>query len=144
MSTPDPISGKDATFLQDAAALTPEVLGWRIEPKGGESRYASDKTSGHRVSWPTINDYDAYVTIKIPATGTVAFNRGDTMASTFDLDGNDTNKLVGNTVVLDEPITVDIGSDDTVDLEYHLGPRGPLTYYGIFWAGAGSSGIPNS
>jgi len=144
MSTPDPISGKNGTFKQDDAALTVEVLGWQIIPKGGESRYASDKTSGHRVAWPTINDYDATLRIKIPATGTVPFNRGDTFAAEFHLDGEDANYLAGNVVVLQQPVTVDIGGDETIDLEYALGPRGPLTYYGIFWAGAGSSGIPNS
>lgn len=144
MSTPDPISGKDATITLDAAAVDEECLGWRVEPKGGESRYASDKTGGHRVAWPTINDYDCYIKFKVPATGQVPMNRGNTPAVVLDLDGGDVNKLSGNMVVLEEPITVDIGSDDTIEIEYHLGPRGPLTYYGIFWAGAGSSGIPNS
>lgn len=143
MSTPDPISGKNATFKEDGVALTVEVLEWSIEPRGGESRYASDKTSGHRVSWPTINDYDARVRIKIPATGTVPFNRGDTFAAQFHIDNTGNNYLSGNVVVLQEPVTVDIGGEETLEIDYSIGPRGPLTYYGILWGGAGSSGIPN-
>jgi len=144
MSTPNPIAGHKATFYADDAALTPEVTGWRIEPKGGEDRYGSDKTSGHRVSWPTVNDYDGYVTVKVPATGNVPFNRGDTFTAEFHIDDEDANYLKGDVVVLDEPIEADIGSEDTLEIEYHLGPRGALTYYGILWAGAGSSGIPNT
>lgn len=144
MSTPNPISGKDATFKKDGSALTVEVLGWDMQPKGGESRYASDKTSGHRVTWTTINDYDMTVRVKVPATGTLPFNRGDTFAGQYHIDGTGNNYYAGNNIVLQEPLTVDIGSDDTLEMEYAIGPRGPLTHYGILWAGSGSSGIPNS
>lgn len=144
MSTPNPLSGKDATFKKDSTALTVECLGWSIDAQGGESRYASDKTSGHRVTWPTINDYNATVRIKVPATGTVPFNRGTTMAAQFHIDDTGSNYLAGNVVVLQEPLTVDIGGDETLELEYSIGPRGPLTHYGVLWAGSGSSGIPNS
>jgi hypothetical protein len=144
MPTPDPISGKDATFKKDAAALAVEVIGWTLTPKGGESRYASDKTAGHRVSWPTVNDYDLAVRVKVPATGQLPFNRGDTFSSELHIDGSGNNYYIGDTVVLQEPLTVDIGGDGTLELEYAIGPRGPLTHYGILWAGSGSSGIPNS
>jgi hypothetical protein len=144
MPTPDPIAGNLATFKKDATALTPEVLGWQIDPKGGEDRYASDKTSGHRVAWPTINDYDAKVRIKIPATGNVPFNRGDTFSAEFHIDNSGSNYYIGNVVVLHEPVAANIGDEGTLELEYALGPRGPLTHYGILWGGAGSSGIPNS
>lgn len=141
---PDPLSGKDATFFQDGSPLTVECLGWAIEPKGGVDEYASDKTAGHMVTWPTINNYRAKVRIKVPATGNVPFNRGDTFAAEFHIDGDDANYYLGNVVVLQEPHNVDIGAEATQEIEYELGPRGPLTHFGIVWGGAGSSGIPNS
>ena len=141
---PDPISGKDATFKKDAAALVVDVLQWTIEPAGGESRYGSDKTGGHKVAWATINDYNAAVIIKVPATGNVPWNRGDVFAAQFHIDDSGNNYLSGDVIVLSDPLDVDIDEDETIEKEYSLGPRSPLVYHGLLWSGAGSSGIPNA
>ena len=144
MATPDPLKGTHATFKKGTTALTVETLGWAIDPRGGADEYASDKTEGHMVTWPTINNYRGTVRVKVPKTGTVPFNRGERFSAEYHIDNTGNNYLKGDCVVLSEPLTVDIGADNTLEIEYEIGPRSPLVYYGIMWAGSGSSGIPNS
>jgi len=77
---PAPLTGKDGTFKKDGSALTVDVTFWRFEPKASEQRFASDKTSGTKVSYVSVKDWDAIVRVKIPASGTLPFNLDDTFA----------------------------------------------------------------
>ena len=69
-----PLTGKNGTFKKDGSALTVDCLGWDFEPIVGEQRFASDKTSGTKIAYATVKDWNARVRVKVPASGTVPFN----------------------------------------------------------------------
>jgi len=137
---PAPLTGKDGTFKKDGSALTVDVTFWRFEPKASEQRFASDKTSGTKVSYVSVKDWDAIVRVKIPASGTLPFNLDDTFAMQLHGDDTGNNYISANGIILGSPIPCDINEGQDSEVEFSIGPRGPALYHGLYWAGAGSSG----
>jgi len=137
---PEPLTGKDGTFKKDGSALVVDVIGWDFEPIVAEQRFASDKTSGTKVAYAAVKDWNARVRVKVPASGTLPFNPDDTFA--MELHGNTTGNdyISANGIILGAPVPCDISEGQNSEVEYQVGPQSPAIYHGLYWAGAGSSG----
>ncbi len=137
---PAVLTGKDGTFKKAGSALTVDCLGWDFEPSANEQEFASDKTSGTKVVYQSVLNWRARVRVKVPSTGKMPFDMGDAFAMQLHGDGTGNNYIAANGIILSNPIPCDIIDGQNSEVEYQVGPRGPATYYGIYWAGAGSSG----
>ena len=137
---PTPLSGKDGTIKSGGVAVAVDVIGWDFEPLANEQRFASDKTSGHKVTYITVKDFNARIRVKIPTTGNLPFVRGDTFVMQLHGDETGNNYISASVVVLSHPIPCDITEGQNSEVEYQLGPRGPATFYGLYYSQAGSSG----
>lgn len=137
----EPLSGKDGTINKDGSPVDVDVLGWDFDAKGNEQRFASDKTSGHKVVYLTVKDFDAKVRVKIPLTGNLPFNRGDQFTIKLHGDDSGNNYIEAPVTVLSNPIPCDITEGQNSEVEYTLGPTAQAVFHGIYWGGAGSSGV---
>ena len=135
-----PLTGKDATFKQGGVALDVDVVGWTFDPKENEVRFASDKTSGHKVGYGSVKDFDAGVTVVMPLTGALPFGVGSTFVAQFHGDDSGNNYIQATVEVTGVPLVGDINEGQDVERTYALMPRGPAVYFGLYWWGAGSSG----
>lgn len=135
------LSGKSGTFKEGGTALDVDVVGWDFEETPNTQKFASDKTSGCKYEYVTVTDWTAKVRVKIPSTGTLPFNPGDTFAMELHGDDSGNNYVKANGIVIGGAVPCDITEGQNSEVEYSIGPRGPAIKYGVYWAGAGSSGI---
>jgi hypothetical protein len=141
MPLEDILTGKNGLVKNNATQLTGHVTGWTFEQQGGEQRFNSDKTSGHKVAFRTVDDFSATIRIKVPASGAkIPFNRGDQIVMNLHGDTTGNNYIGANAVVLTHGVPCDIDNGENSEIEYTLGPRGPAMFHGLYWSGAGSSG----
>ncbi len=135
-----PLSGKDGTFKKAGSPLVVDVLRWDFEPAANEQRFASDKTSGTKQAYVTVKDWNARVQIKVHATEKLPFNIDDEFAMELHGDDSGNNFISGTCVVVGHSVPCDITEGQESEVEYTLGPRSPVIYHGIYFAGVGSSG----
>jgi len=133
-------SGKDAKFKSGGVDLDVDMVGWDFEPSVADHRIASDKTGGHKVTITGTGDSNARVRCKLSSSNAVPFNVDDVVVAQFHVDDTGNNYIAQTVVVLTAPIPSDIVEGEPSEVEYTMGPRGAPVYYGLCWAGAGSSG----
>ncbi len=129
---PDLMSGRNATFHKGGSPLTADCIGWNFRVGGNSTKYASDKTSGHKVEYITVDDFEADVTVKVPTTGTMELGRGMTFTAKFQGDDSGNNYIEAPVIVLSHPVPGDINEGQTNEVVFTLGPRGPATFFGVY------------
>ncbi len=135
-----PLTGKDGTFKDGGTPLAVDMVGWTFDPKENEVRFASDKTSGHKVGYGSVKDFDATVTVVMPLTGALPFGPGSVIVAEFHGDDSGSNYISATVEVTGVPLVTDVNDGQDVERTYTLMPRSPAIYHGSFWWGAGSSG----
>lgn len=137
----DAYSGKTGTAKKGGVDL-PDVGNWVFTPTANEDKFASNKTGGHKVVVPGVEDFTGTVTCKLPANSFAPFHIGDAASLQLHVNDSGNDYIAVEVVILSGPIECDVNDGNTVETQYGFGPTAAPVYHGrLHTSGTPSSGV---
>lgn len=136
-------SGKNGTAKQQGGAHVAEMTKWTFTPKVAIPKWASNTTSGVKTGVAGTHDSSGTIEAKVDDTHKMPFRPGETVNLEMHADQTGANYIAVTAIIGPElPITCEIDPDgNPLTYQYNFEGITRPVYYGIFWNGAGSSGV---
>lgn len=135
-------SGKDGTAKQSGGAHICELTKWNFEPKVAVPKWASNTTSGVKTGVAGTHDSSGTIEAKVDGTVKMPFRPGSTVELELHADQTGANYIKVTAIIEGAPIDCQINENgDPLTYTYRFEGISRAVYYGIFWNGAGSSGV---
>lgn len=138
------LSGKNGTAKVSGTELCVDVTGWNFEPTANAPKYASNRTSGHKVAVDAVHDFSGSVTTKVHKNGFMPFQIGSVVDLELHVDDSGINYVSATVLVTSHPIPCDINDGEPIEVQYSFEPRSLPTYHGILALQANCGGSEGS